>query len=135
MPKKIRQCFPRAIFLCLFQMKANVSPTANAHLSVGWVYAGAHALLRYRASALLATTRLIRTGRSTFVDVNQAVLCSASRSCLCLLQEPTDSLEDSLLSSRPEFILGPEGEEEENPAAKHGENPGNRTVPSEHAGR
>ncbi|XP_021034486.1 protein unc-79 homolog isoform X7 [Mus caroli] len=49
------------------------------------------------------------------------------------LVEPTDSLEDSLLSSRPEFILGPEGEEEENPAAKHGENPGNRTVPSEHA--
>uniref|UniRef100_A0A8C6N5I9 Unc-79 homolog n=1 Tax=Mus spicilegus TaxID=10103 RepID=A0A8C6N5I9_MUSSI len=49
------------------------------------------------------------------------------------LVEPTDSLEDSLLSSRPEFILGPEGEEEENPAAKHGENPGNHTVPSEHA--
>ncbi|XP_008819923.1 protein unc-79 homolog isoform X10 [Nannospalax galili] len=49
------------------------------------------------------------------------------------LVEPTDSLEDSLLSSRPEFIIGPEGEEEENPAAKHGENPGNHTVPSEHA--
>ncbi|XP_029396534.1 protein unc-79 homolog isoform X11 [Mus pahari] len=49
------------------------------------------------------------------------------------LVEPTDSLEDSLLSSRPEFILGPEGEEEENPVAKHGENPGNRTAPSEHA--
>lgn len=52
-----------------------------------------------------------------------------------LFQEPTDSLEDSLLSSRPEFIIGPEGEEEENPATKHGENPGNRTEPSGHAGR
>ncbi|XP_040598533.1 protein unc-79 homolog isoform X13 [Mesocricetus auratus] len=49
------------------------------------------------------------------------------------LVEPTDSLEDSLLSSRPEFIIGPEGEEEENPTAKHGENPGTRTAPSEHA--
>uniref|UniRef100_A0A8C9AXH4 Unc-79 homolog, NALCN channel complex subunit n=1 Tax=Prolemur simus TaxID=1328070 RepID=A0A8C9AXH4_PROSS len=49
------------------------------------------------------------------------------------LVEPTDSLEDSLLSSRPEFIIGPEGEEEENPAAKQGENPGNRTEPVEHA--
>ncbi|XP_060244073.1 protein unc-79 homolog isoform X12 [Meriones unguiculatus] len=49
------------------------------------------------------------------------------------LVEPTDSLEDSLLSSRPDFIIGPEGEEEENPAAKHGENPGNRAAPSEHA--
>uniref|UniRef100_G3T0V8 Unc-79 homolog, NALCN channel complex subunit n=1 Tax=Loxodonta africana TaxID=9785 RepID=G3T0V8_LOXAF len=49
------------------------------------------------------------------------------------LVEPTDSLEDSLLSSRPEFVVGPEGEEEDNPAAKHGENPGNRTEPSEHA--
>ncbi|XP_053459331.1 protein unc-79 homolog isoform X3 [Nycticebus coucang] len=48
------------------------------------------------------------------------------------LVEPTDSLEDSLLSSRPEFIIGPEGEEEENPAAKQGENPGNRTAPTEH---
>ncbi|XP_036061483.1 protein unc-79 homolog isoform X15 [Onychomys torridus] len=49
------------------------------------------------------------------------------------LVEPTDSLEDSLLSSRPEFIIGPEGEEEENPASKHGENPGTRPAPSEHA--
>ncbi|XP_066132234.1 protein unc-79 homolog isoform X4 [Saccopteryx bilineata] len=49
------------------------------------------------------------------------------------LVEPTDSLEDSLLSSRPEFIIGPEGEEEENPAAQHGENPGNRSEPTEHA--
>ncbi|KAB0402419.1 hypothetical protein E2I00_001401 [Balaenoptera physalus] len=49
------------------------------------------------------------------------------------LVEPTDSLEDSLLSSRPEFIIGPEGEEEENPATKHEENPGNRTEPMEHA--
>ncbi|KAF4018089.1 hypothetical protein G4228_009453, partial [Cervus hanglu yarkandensis] len=49
------------------------------------------------------------------------------------LVEPTDSLEDSLLSSRPEFIIGPEGEEEENPANKHEENPGNRTEPMEHA--
>uniref|UniRef100_A0A8D2AME2 Unc-79 homolog, NALCN channel complex subunit n=1 Tax=Sciurus vulgaris TaxID=55149 RepID=A0A8D2AME2_SCIVU len=48
------------------------------------------------------------------------------------LVEPTDSLEDSLLSSRPEFIIGPEGEEEDL-AAKHGENPGNRTTPTEHA--
>lgn len=51
-----------------------------------------------------------------------------------MFQEPTDSLEDSLLSSRPEFIIGPEGEED-NPATKHGENPGNRTEPAEHAGR
>jgi len=51
------------------------------------------------------------------------------------LVEPTDSLEDSLLSSRPEFIIGPEGEEEENPASKHGENPGDCTEPTEHAGR
>lgn len=59
-----------------------------------------------------------------------------SSGCLpYLFQEPTDSLEDSLLSSRPEFIIGPEGEEEENPATKHGENPGNRTEPSGHAGR
>lgn len=59
-----------------------------------------------------------------------------SPGCLsCLFQEPTDSLEDSLLSSRPEFIIGPEGEEEENPATKHGENPGDCTEPMEHAGR
>ncbi|XP_050007321.1 protein unc-79 homolog isoform X4 [Alexandromys fortis] len=49
------------------------------------------------------------------------------------LVEPTDSLEDSLLSSKPEFIIGHEGEEEENPAARHGENPGTCTVPSENA--
>ncbi|KAI4573094.1 hypothetical protein MJG53_012932 [Ovis ammon polii x Ovis aries] len=49
------------------------------------------------------------------------------------LVEPTDSLEDSLLSSRPEFIIGPEGEEEENPANKHEENPGNCPEPMEHA--
>ncbi|XP_037687930.1 protein unc-79 homolog isoform X3 [Choloepus didactylus] len=49
------------------------------------------------------------------------------------LVEPTDSLEDSLLSSRPEFIIDPEGEEEENPAAKHEENPGTCTEPTEHA--
>ncbi|XP_056666474.1 protein unc-79 homolog isoform X24 [Monodelphis domestica] len=41
------------------------------------------------------------------------------------LVEPTDNLEDSLLYSRPEFIIGTEGEEEENPVSKHGENPGN----------
>uniref|UniRef100_A0ABI7YUL5 Unc-79 homolog, NALCN channel complex subunit n=1 Tax=Felis catus TaxID=9685 RepID=A0ABI7YUL5_FELCA len=52
---------------------------------------------------------------------------------LLLKQEPTDSLEDSLLSSRPEFIIGPEGEEEENPATKHGENPGSRAESTEHA--
>ncbi|XP_026636666.1 protein unc-79 homolog isoform X10 [Microtus ochrogaster] len=49
------------------------------------------------------------------------------------LVEPTDSLEDSLLSSKPEFIIGHEGEEEENQAARHGENPGTRTAPSENA--
>ncbi|ELK27322.1 Protein unc-79 like protein [Myotis davidii] len=49
------------------------------------------------------------------------------------LVEPTDSLEDSLLSSRPEFTIGPEGEEEDNPASKRGENPGNHTEPTEHA--
>ncbi|XP_060036956.1 protein unc-79 homolog isoform X3 [Erinaceus europaeus] len=41
------------------------------------------------------------------------------------LVEPTDSLEDSLLSSRPEFLTGPEGEEDENPAIRQGESPGN----------
>ncbi|KAH0521073.1 Protein unc-79-like protein [Microtus ochrogaster] len=49
------------------------------------------------------------------------------------LVEPTDSLEDSLLSSKPEFIIGHEGEEEESQAARHGENPGTRTAPSENA--
>lgn len=59
-----------------------------------------------------------------------------SSGCLSyLFQEPTDSLEDSLLFSRPEFIIGPEGEDEENPATKHEENPGNRTEPMERAGR
>ncbi|XP_028922162.1 protein unc-79 homolog isoform X2 [Ornithorhynchus anatinus] len=49
------------------------------------------------------------------------------------LVEPTDNLEDSLLYSRPEFIIGTEGEEEENSAAKHGENPGNHTEPVDNA--
>ncbi|XP_045144020.1 protein unc-79 homolog isoform X3 [Echinops telfairi] len=49
------------------------------------------------------------------------------------LVEPTDSLEESLLSSRPDFIVGLEGEEEDNPAAKPEENPGNCTEPTEHA--
>ncbi|KAG8449094.1 hypothetical protein GDO86_015955 [Hymenochirus boettgeri] len=43
------------------------------------------------------------------------------------LVEPTDSLEESLLFSRAEFTIGAEGEEEENPANKHGDNPGNHT--------
>ncbi|XP_074091563.1 protein unc-79 homolog isoform X8 [Macrotis lagotis] len=43
------------------------------------------------------------------------------------LVEPTDNLEDSLLYSRPEFIIGTEGEEDENLVAKHEENPGNHT--------
>ncbi|XP_029453714.1 protein unc-79 homolog [Rhinatrema bivittatum] len=47
------------------------------------------------------------------------------------LVEPTDSLEESLLFSRPEFIIGPEGEEEENSTAKHGENPGNHSAATE----
>ncbi|KAJ6661828.1 hypothetical protein lerEdw1_012999 [Lerista edwardsae] len=43
------------------------------------------------------------------------------------LVEPTDNLEDGLLYSRPEFIIGPEVEEENKSAPKHGENPGNHT--------
>lgn len=79
--------------------------------------------------------------RHSPVFLNQAeTFLTSLKVCLsgCLLylfQEPTDSLEDSLLSSRPEFIIGPEGEEEENPATKHEENPGSCTESMEHAGR
>ncbi|KAM5129786.1 protein unc-79 homolog isoform 3-T3 [Mantella aurantiaca] len=44
------------------------------------------------------------------------------------LVEPTDSLEESLLYSRAEFIIGVE---EENPAKKHGDNPGTHTETTE----
>ncbi|CAI5764440.1 protein unc-79 homolog isoform X4 [Podarcis lilfordi] len=47
------------------------------------------------------------------------------------LVEPTDNLEDSLLDSRPEFIIGIEGEAENKSASKHGENPGNHTETTE----
>uniref|UniRef100_A0A8C9G1Z9 Unc-79 homolog, NALCN channel complex subunit n=1 Tax=Pavo cristatus TaxID=9049 RepID=A0A8C9G1Z9_PAVCR len=47
------------------------------------------------------------------------------------LVEPTDNLEDSLLYTRPEFIIGTEGEEEDKSAPKHGENPGNHTETTE----
>ncbi|XP_066463616.1 protein unc-79 homolog [Eleutherodactylus coqui] len=47
------------------------------------------------------------------------------------LVEPTDSLEESLLFSRAEFIIGNEGEEEENPSNKHGDNPGTHTETAE----
>ncbi|XP_053101812.1 protein unc-79 homolog isoform X4 [Hemicordylus capensis] len=47
------------------------------------------------------------------------------------LVEPTDNLEDSLLYSRPEFIIGTEAEEESKLAPKHGENPGNHTGTTE----
>ncbi|XP_044128552.1 protein unc-79 homolog isoform X2 [Bufo gargarizans] len=40
------------------------------------------------------------------------------------LVEPTDSLEESLLFSRAQFIIGNGGEEEENPSKKQGNNPG-----------
>lgn len=77
--------------------------------------------------------------QSSFAELSELFLTPLQGrlpGCLsCLFQEPTDSLEDSLLSSRPEFIIGPEGEEEENPSSKHGENPGNRTEPVERAGR
>uniref|UniRef100_A0A8C6IPI5 Uncharacterized protein n=1 Tax=Melopsittacus undulatus TaxID=13146 RepID=A0A8C6IPI5_MELUD len=49
------------------------------------------------------------------------------------LVEPTDNLEDSLLYTRPEFIIGTEGEEEDKSAPKHGENPGNHTETAENA--
>ncbi|XP_075782794.1 protein unc-79 homolog isoform X14 [Pelodiscus sinensis] len=49
------------------------------------------------------------------------------------LVEPTDNLEDSLLYTRPEFIIGTEGEEEDKSATKHGENPGNHTETTENA--
>ncbi|KAM7164675.1 protein unc-79 homolog isoform 3-T3 [Macrochelys suwanniensis] len=49
------------------------------------------------------------------------------------LVEPTDNLEDSLLYTRPEFIIGTEGEEEYKSATKHGENPGNHTETTENA--
>lgn len=51
------------------------------------------------------------------------------------LKEPTDNLEDSLLYTRPEFIIGTEGEEEDKLAPKHGENPGNHTETTENTGR
>lgn len=51
------------------------------------------------------------------------------------LKEPTDNLEDSLLYTRPEFIIGTEGEEEDKSAPKHGENPGNHTETTENTGR
>uniref|UniRef100_A0A803SXG5 Unc-79 homolog, NALCN channel complex subunit n=1 Tax=Anolis carolinensis TaxID=28377 RepID=A0A803SXG5_ANOCA len=47
------------------------------------------------------------------------------------LVEPTDNLEDSLLYSRPEFIIGTEGEGENKPDTNHGENPGNHTETTE----
>ncbi|OXB68019.1 hypothetical protein ASZ78_014704 [Callipepla squamata] len=47
------------------------------------------------------------------------------------LVEPTDNLEDSLLYTRPEFIIGTEGEEDDKSAPKHGENPGNHTETTE----
>uniref|UniRef100_A0A8C8RZQ8 Unc-79 homolog, NALCN channel complex subunit n=1 Tax=Pelusios castaneus TaxID=367368 RepID=A0A8C8RZQ8_9SAUR len=49
------------------------------------------------------------------------------------LVEPTDNLEDSLLYTRPEFIIGTEGEEDDKSATKHGENPGNHTETAENA--
>uniref|UniRef100_A0A8B9ECK4 Unc-79 homolog, NALCN channel complex subunit n=1 Tax=Anser cygnoides TaxID=8845 RepID=A0A8B9ECK4_ANSCY len=49
------------------------------------------------------------------------------------LVEPTDNLEDSLLYTRPEFIIGTEGEEDDKSAPKHGENPGNHTETTENA--
>ncbi|XP_010139212.1 PREDICTED: protein unc-79 homolog, partial [Buceros rhinoceros silvestris] len=49
------------------------------------------------------------------------------------LVEPTDNLEDSLLYTRPEFIIGTEGEEEDKSAPKQGENPGNHTETMENA--
>uniref|UniRef100_A0A8C3H9V0 Unc-79 homolog, NALCN channel complex subunit n=1 Tax=Chrysemys picta bellii TaxID=8478 RepID=A0A8C3H9V0_CHRPI len=49
------------------------------------------------------------------------------------LVEPTDNLEDSLLYTRPEFIIGTEGEEENKSATKHGENPGNHRETTENA--
>ncbi|KFP50641.1 Protein unc-79, partial [Cathartes aura] len=49
------------------------------------------------------------------------------------LVESTDNLEDSLLYTRPEFIIGTEGEEEDKSAPKHGENPGNHTETAENA--
>uniref|UniRef100_A0A8C3QHH0 Unc-79 homolog, NALCN channel complex subunit n=1 Tax=Cyanoderma ruficeps TaxID=181631 RepID=A0A8C3QHH0_9PASS len=49
------------------------------------------------------------------------------------LVEPTDNLEDSLLYTRPEFIIGTEGEEEDKSAPKHGENPGHHTETTENS--
>lgn len=116
------------LFSCAQWRQIFHQPPQHTRLSVAWIWVLVQALL-------LASTKLGRTGRSTFADLNQAVLYGPSHSHLYLLQEPTDSLEDSLLSSKPEFIIGHEGEEEENPAARHGENPGTRTAPSENAGR
>ena len=87
---------------------------------------------QYRAGTQLALSRSLLNLAKPFITSPTG--CSPG--CLSyLFQEPTDSLEDSLLSSRPEFIIGPEGEEEENPATKHGENPGSRAESTEHAGR
>uniref|UniRef100_A0A670Y9A7 Unc-79 homolog, NALCN channel complex subunit n=1 Tax=Pseudonaja textilis TaxID=8673 RepID=A0A670Y9A7_PSETE len=47
------------------------------------------------------------------------------------LVEPTDNLEDSLLDSKPEFIIGTEGNAENKTAPEHVENPGNHTEATE----
>ncbi|XP_015206538.1 protein unc-79 homolog isoform X2 [Lepisosteus oculatus] len=43
------------------------------------------------------------------------------------LVEPTDSLEESLIFPRPEFTIGTEMEEEDNPVGRQGDNPGNKS--------
>ncbi|XP_034274265.1 protein unc-79 homolog isoform X1 [Pantherophis guttatus] len=47
------------------------------------------------------------------------------------LVEPTDNLEDSLLDSKPEFIIGTEGDAGNKSAPEHVENPGNHTETTE----
>ncbi|MEE6494420.1 hypothetical protein FKM82_017128 [Ascaphus truei] len=54
---------------------------------------------------------------------------SVQEQALLWLHEPTDNLEDSLLFSRVEFIIGTEGEQEEIRANK--QNPGNHTGPTD----
>lgn len=53
----------------------------------------------------------------------------------CILKEPTDNLEDSLLYSQAEFVIGTEGQEENKSAPKQGENPGNHTETAENTGK
>lgn len=64
-------------------------------------------------------------GRETLITRNSDVLTAAAFD----LQEPTDSLEETLLLSQPDFSLGAENGSEEagNPSGPHTDNPINHS--------